>query len=140
MHCYCFVVQLLKTLQMSITDAYLAFNLGVAPDVEAPTFSDFLSRLAYQLIHNEFDAASFQSPVNSRRSQSAKSSPAVALKSHEQHALYSLCLLSPYNGTHALNIFCTTALFVHATCRKRSQPSQTMQRERVHEENITLLP
>ena len=88
-------------LGMSITDAYMAFCLGLGDD--KPSFSDWLNRLAYQLIHNNLDQlaqASFQSPQPGRRSSSHKSgsSPAVIKVSHEQHALLNLCLLDAFKG------------------------------------------
>jgi hypothetical protein len=90
-----------KTQQMSLTDAYLAFNLGAAPDAEKPTFPDWLSRLAYQLVNNKFDEVSMHSPVSTRGSISSTAHPPPVLQSHEQHALHNLCLLSPYNSAEA---------------------------------------
>lgn len=90
--------------QMSITDAFYAFNFETSNAggmAETSSFPDWLSRLAYQLINNEFDQMSVASPSN-RRSGSAAGAPAV-VKSHEQHSLHNLSLLSPYNGTRRLS-------------------------------------
>lgn len=86
---------------MSVTDAYLAFNLGAMPGAQIPSFPDWLGRLAYQLIHNDFDDIAFQSPPARRSSAASKSTPPPVIKSHEQHALHNLCLLSPYNSAEA---------------------------------------
>lgn len=84
-------------LGMSITDAFLAFNLenNLAED-EGPAFPDFISRLAYQLIHNTFDEIDFQSPQASRRRATAAVSPVIA-PPHQQHQLLNLALLVPFN-------------------------------------------
>ncbi len=85
---------------MSITDAFYAFNFETSNAGEMPetsSFPDWLSRLAYQLINNEFDQLSVASPPNRRSSTSAAGAPA-AVKSHEQHSLHNLSLLSPYKG------------------------------------------
>jgi hypothetical protein len=89
--------------QMSITDAFYAFNFDTsnADMSETSSFPDWLSRLAYQLINNEFDQLSVASPSH-RRSTSAAGAPAV-VKLHEQHSLHNLSLLSPYNGTRRLS-------------------------------------
>jgi hypothetical protein len=89
---------------MSITDAFYAFNFETSNAggmSETSSFPDWLSRLAYQLINNEFDQLSVASPSN-RRSVSAAGAPAV-VKSHEQHSLHNLSLLSPYKGTRRLS-------------------------------------
>lgn len=89
---------------MSITDAFYAFNFETSNAGEIPetsSFPDWLSRLAYQLINNEFDQLSVASPSH-RRSTSAAGAPAV-VKSHEQHSLHNLSLLSPYKGTRRLS-------------------------------------
>jgi hypothetical protein len=82
--------------QMSITDAFFAFLLGVPIGTEQPTFPEWLSRLSYQLINNDFDQVSLQSPIPSRRAQPVLAAPRVLL-SHEQHQLMNLTLLHPYN-------------------------------------------
>jgi hypothetical protein len=84
-------------LGMSITDAYLAFNLenNLAQE-EGPAFPDFISRLAYQLIHNTFDVIDFQSPQNGRRPRNAVASSVIS-QPHEQHQLLNLSLLLPYS-------------------------------------------
>jgi hypothetical protein len=90
---------------MSITDAFYAFTFetsNASEMSETSSFPDWLSRLAYQLINNEFDQLSLASPPNRRSSASAIGAPAV-VKSHEQHSLHNLSLLSPYNGTRRLS-------------------------------------
>jgi hypothetical protein len=82
--------------QMSITDAFFAFNLGAPPNAEQPSFPEWLSRLSYQLIHNDFDQVSLQSPLPAARRAQSVAQPKVLL-SHEQHQLMNLTLLSPYN-------------------------------------------
>ena len=92
------IILSLNTLfQMSITDAFFAFNLGLPLGTEQPTFPEWLSRLSYQLINNDFDQVSLQSPIPaSRRAQPVLAAPKVLL-SHEQHQLMNLTLLHPYN-------------------------------------------
>jgi hypothetical protein len=87
---------------MSITDAFFAFNYETQNGAEtaSSSFPDWLSRLAYQLIHNDFDQQSMASPISNRRS-SIHVAP-VIVKSHEQHSLLNLSLLSPFNSTHCL--------------------------------------
>ena len=103
-------------LQMSITDAFLAFNLEhpIHHAGEPASFPDFLSRLAYQLIHNTFDEADFRSP---RR---AAVPPPIVRKLHEQHALLNLSLLSPFNGA------CAIFLYVYFF-QRNSQIKQTLE-------------
>jgi hypothetical protein len=87
-------------LQMSITDAYLALKLELNREDAVPAFPDFLSRLAYQLIHNNFDEVEFRSPppANRRVHGGAHVVSPVVRKSHEEHALLNLVLLSPFSG------------------------------------------
>jgi len=88
-------------LQMSITDAYLALKLELDREDAVPAFPDFLSRLAYQLIHNNFDEVEFRSPAPSSRQRPhgvAHVVSPVVRKSHEEHALLNLVLLSPFSS------------------------------------------
>jgi hypothetical protein len=78
---------------MSITDAFFAFNFETQDETSRPSFPDWLSRLAFQLINNDFDQISLTSP-SSRRSNAA--ALPVAVESHEQHSLHNLILLSPF--------------------------------------------
>jgi hypothetical protein len=80
---------------MSITDAFFAFNLDAPAGTEQPTFPEWLSRLSYQLINNEIDQLSLQSPISGRRAQPVAAAP--TLQSHEEHQLMNLSLLHPFN-------------------------------------------
>jgi hypothetical protein len=142
--------------QMSITDAFYAFTFetsNAGEMSETSSFPDWLSRLAYQLINNEFDQLSLASPPHRRSSTSATGAPAV-IKSHEQHSLHNLSLLSPYNGTrrlstctllrkvprHFVEVYCMN-LNLHpvTTPGRTNEPSQAMQRQKLQEENRTVL-
>lgn len=120
-------------LGMSITDAYLAFCFELGPDAK-PSFPDWLNRLAFQLIHNDFDTVSLQSPPPGRRA--AAPGPRVSTSipaSHEQHALLNICLLDQYKGATNFHFH-----MLHSTCYTACRPnksSQTMQREWLHKKN-----
>lgn len=126
-----------SALQISITDAFLAFNLENHSGEDQPSFPDFLSRLVYQLIHNTFDAISFQSPANSRRTAAA---PAVSheVKSHEQHQLLNLALLSPFKGFLFAHFITACTISFYSNHRKH-QSSKTMQRQKLQKENRIVL-
>ena len=81
---------------MSITDAFFAFNLDAPFGIEQPTFPEWLSRLSYQLINNDIDQVSLQSPP-ARRAAATSAAAAPTLQSHEEHQLMNLSLLHPFN-------------------------------------------
>jgi hypothetical protein len=81
---------------MSITDAFFAFTLDAPPGTEQPTFPEWLSRLSYQLINNDFDQMSLQSPPSGSR-RTPPVAAARTLQSHEEHQLMNLSILTPFN-------------------------------------------
>ena len=131
---------LFQLLQMSMTDAFFAFNIGTDPSAEKPSFADWLSRLAHQLINNEFDQLSLQSPPSRRSNGSGGSAAAPAVASHEQHSLLNLSLLAPFTSASAPQTCCMrrSASITYSSCRHK-KPSQAMQRKRLYEENRTVL-
>lgn len=86
-------------LGMTMTDAYLSWCQELPQHATAPTFSSFLGRLAYQLIHNQWrtDAAGAQQrPVRGQAHQGDQVlQPAAA---REQHTLKLIRLIPGKEG------------------------------------------
>ena len=70
---------------MSMTDAYLSWCHDVPHAKVAPSFCEFLGRLAYQLIHNPWLTSANARPVSTR--SSVTSPPPVSLLPQDQHQL-----------------------------------------------------